>query len=68
MYKILNGLIITQISAIKLAYKKSSSSLFKDYLVGYFKAKNNKIEYLVTKKQGAFIRKLRWKGMLGKLK
>jgi glycosyltransferase involved in cell wall biosynthesis len=68
MYKMRYGFIITLISAIKLAYKKSSSSLFKDYLVGYFKAKNNKIEYLVTKKQGAFIRKLRWKGMLGKLK
>ncbi len=68
MYKMRYGFIITLISAIKLAYKKSSISLFKDYLVGYFKAKNNKIEYLVTKEQGTFIRKLRWKGMLGKLK
>ncbi|GAA3636557.1 glycosyltransferase [Flavivirga jejuensis] len=66
MYKMRYGFIITLISALKLAYKKRSLSLFKDYLTGYFKAKKNKIEYLVTKEQGEFIRSLRWKGMLDK--
>ncbi|MBU2939330.1 glycosyltransferase family 2 protein [Lacinutrix sp. C3R15] len=68
MYKMRYGFTITLISALKLAYKKGSFTLFKDYMSGYFKAKNNKTEYLVTKDQGAFIRKLRWNGMLSKLK
>ena len=66
MYKMRYGFVITLISALKLAYKKKSFVLFKDYLKGFFKAKNNKTAYLVTEEQGKFIRKLRWKGMLNK--
>jgi hypothetical protein len=58
------GPIITLISALKLAYKKSSFSLFRDYMNGYFKAKKEKMPFLVTVEQGKFIRKLRWSGML----
>ena len=68
MYKMRYGFIITLISALKLAYKKKSFALFKDYLAGYFKAKKEKIEYLVSEKEGEFIRGLRWKGMINKLK
>lgn len=68
MYKMRYGFIITFISALKLAYKKGSFSLFIDYLAGYFKAKKNNIDFLITEKEGEFIRNLRWKGMLGKLK
>jgi len=68
MYKMRYGLIITFISALKLAYKKGSFPLFKDYMAGYFKAKNSKIEPLVTEEQGAFIRKLRWNGIFSKMK
>jgi glycosyltransferase involved in cell wall biosynthesis len=68
MYKMRYGFIITLISALKLAYKKRSATLFKDYMSGYFKAKSNKTAYLVTADQGAFIRKLRWDGMLDKWK
>ncbi len=64
MYKMRYGFVITFISALKLAYKKRSVSLFKDYLAGYFKAKKEKIDFLVSKKEGEFIRDLRWKGML----
>ena len=64
MYKMRYGFIITFISALKLAYKKRSLSLFKDYLSGYFKAKKEKIEFLVSKEEGKFIRDLRWKGIL----
>ncbi|WP_452228617.1 MULTISPECIES: glycosyltransferase family 2 protein [unclassified Lacinutrix] len=66
MYKMRYGFIITLISALKLAYKKGSFTLFQDYMSGYFKAKNNKTEYLVTEDQGTFIRKLRWEGILNK--
>lgn len=68
MYKMRYGFIITFISALKLAYKKKSFGLFKDYLAGYFKAKKEKMDYLVSEKEGAFIRDLRWKGVFNRLK
>lgn len=68
MYKMRYGLIITLISAMKLAYKKGSLTLFKNYMSGYFKAKKNKMSYLVSEQEGLFIRNLRWKGILGKFK
>jgi glycosyltransferase involved in cell wall biosynthesis len=68
MYKMRYGFIITFISALKLAYKKRRFDLFKDYIDGYFKAKKNNIDYLVTEEEGEFIRDLRWKGMLNKMK
>lgn len=67
MYKMRYGFTITLISALKLAYKKRRLDLFTDYMQGYFKAKKNKITYLVTEDEGKFIRNLRWKGMWGKL-
>ncbi len=66
MYKMRYGFMITLVSALKLAYKKGSFNLFVDYMGGYFKAKKEKLAYLVTVEQGNFIRKLRWKGMLKK--
>lgn len=68
MYKMRYGFIITLISALKLAYKKQSYFLFKDYIAGYFKAKKEAIPYLVSEDEGKFIRNIRWKGMLGKFK
>jgi len=35
---------------------------------GYFKARKAKPEFLVSEDEGKFIRNLRWKGMIGKLK
>ncbi len=66
MYRMRYGFWITLISALKLAYKKRSFKLFKDYMAGFFKAKNEKLPFLVSEEQGEFIRKLRWKGMMGK--
>ncbi len=68
MYKMRYGFVITFISALKLAFKKSSFSLFKDYLAGYFKAKKENIAFLVSEKEGKFIRDLRWKGIVAKFK
>ncbi|MBJ6366822.1 glycosyltransferase [Snuella sedimenti] len=66
MYKMRYGFLITLISALKLAYKKHSFKLFLDYMNGYFKAKREKPDFLVTKDQGDFIRKLRWQGMINR--
>lgn len=67
MYKMRYGFFITLISALKLAYKKRNFSLFKDYMAGYFKAKKERVDFLVSEKEGQFIRDLRWKGMFNKL-
>lgn len=67
MYKMRYGFWITLISALKLAYKKGSFKLFRDYMNGYFKAKSNKTEFLVSENEGKFIRDLRWKGILKKI-
>lgn len=66
MYKMRYGFWITLISALKLALKKRSFILFKDYMTGYFKAKSNNVDYLVSQEEGQFIRNLRWKGVVRK--
>ncbi len=63
MYKMRYGFFITLISAIKLASKKGSFKLFKDYMAGYFEARKNKPDFLVSEDEGKFIRKLRWNGI-----
>ena len=66
-YKLRYGFVLTTIASLKLAILKKKPLLFFDYIQGYFKAKNNKLPYLVTAKEGVFIRKLRWKGIGEKL-
>jgi glycosyltransferase involved in cell wall biosynthesis len=66
MYKMRYGFIITLISALKLAYKKGNFTLFKDYINGYFKAKKENLEFLVSEDEGKFIRALRWRGIRNK--
>ncbi|MGB7841926.1 MAG: glycosyltransferase family 2 protein [Salinimicrobium sp.] len=66
-YKLRYGFIITTIASAKLALKKKRLSLFKDYILGYLKASAQKTPFLVDKKEGAFIRRLRYKKMWSKL-
>ncbi|WP_372919042.1 glycosyltransferase family 2 protein [Salegentibacter sp.] len=66
-YSLRYGLVISIIASAKLALKKEKTSYFKDYLQGYFKAKNEKQPFLVNEEEGQFIRKLRWKKMRSKL-
>ena len=68
MYKMRYGFAITLISALKLAYKKKNFTLFKDYMAGYLRGQKHHLDPLVSEEQGEFIRKLRWNGMLDKLK
>lgn len=63
MYKMRYGFTITLISALKLAYKKGSFILFKEYITGYLKAKKENVDFIVSDEEGQFIRNLRWKGI-----
>lgn len=67
-YKMRYGLTLTSITALKMAFKKGSYSVFRNYLKGYFKAKHAKTEHIVSEGEGQFIRKLRWKGIFEKFK
>ena len=67
-YKMRYGLLITLISALKKGIKKRSILSFTNDLKGFFKARNKKLDFLVSPEEGKFIRKLRWNGILDKLK
>ena len=66
-YKLGYGFKITFIASLKLALKKKNIRLLKDYLIGFYKAKQKKLPSLVTPEEGKWIRKYRWKKMKEKL-
>lgn len=66
-YKLGYGFILTTIASLKLASLKKQPILFFDYLKGFFKAKSNRVEKLISKKEERYIRRLRWKGIKRKL-
>lgn len=66
-YKMRYGFWLTCIASAKLAIKKKDFQIFKDAIRGFKKAETEKLEYLVSEKEGAFIRNLRWKKIKKKL-
>lgn len=67
LYKMRMGFTLSCLSALKSYINKRSISYCFNTIRGYLKAKLNKTEFIVTKEQGRFIRKLRWKGIFNKL-
>lgn len=67
-YKMRYGIKLTILTALKMAFKKGSLSVFSNYMKGYYNAKHSNIEPIVSKDEGQFIRKLRWKGVFEKFK
>lgn len=61
------GFMITAIASAKLAYMKRKPLLFLDYIKGFWKAKSDRKQLLVSKEQAKFIRNYRWRKMKGKL-
>lgn len=66
LYKMRYGFLLSFLSALKLACKKKSFALFKDYIFGYLKASIEKFDFIITEDEGKFIRKLRWKNIQNK--
>lgn len=66
-YKMRYGFWLSFIAASKLAFQKKSFSFLADCLTGYFKAKNQGLEYIVSEEEGKFIRALRWRDIKKKL-
>jgi len=67
MYRMRYGMAITSIASVKMAFKQKKLEAFRDNIYGYFEAKKNDASFLVSDKEGAFIRKLRWKNIKKKL-
>ncbi len=66
-YKMRYGFWLTFIASAKLASKKNNFQFFIDCIQGYKKAKNQKLDFIVSEKEGEFIRNLRWKNILQKI-
>jgi glycosyltransferase involved in cell wall biosynthesis len=66
-YKMRYGYKLTQLASLKLALKKKQLSFYFDCLRGFAKAKKEKQPFLVSEKEGAFIREYRWKNIKKKL-
>ena len=66
-YKMRYGLLLSFIASAKLAFNKKSFSFFSNTIFGFLNAYNKKLAFIVNKKEGVFIRNLRWKGIKKKL-
>ena len=66
-YKMRYGFWLTLIASAKLAFNKNNFQFFMDSMKGYSKAKKKKMEFIVSEKEGEFIRKLRWKNIQKKI-
>ncbi len=67
MYTMRYGFWISCIASLKMAWKQKNRKAFFANMYGFFKAKKNREPFLVTTKEGQFIRQLRWKGIKQKL-
>jgi len=66
-YKMRYGFLLSFIASAKLGLKKNSTSFFINSIIGYLKGKKNRLPFLVSKKEGVFIRNLRWDGIKNKI-
>ena len=67
MYKMRYGLVLTKIAALKMAWQAKSPSLYLFAILGFIQSYLGQTSKYVTKKEGKFIRKYRWKGIISKL-
>lgn len=67
MYTMRYGFWITCIASVKMAIKSKNLKSFAVNIEGYYTAKKEREPFIVTEKQGKYIRKLRWKNIKRKL-
>ncbi len=66
-YKMRYGFWLSAIASAKLAIRKKSILFFMNSMQGFLKSKRSKIPFIVSEKEGQFIRKLRWEGIKKKI-
>jgi hypothetical protein len=67
LYKMRYDITLAKIAALKMAWQAKHPVLYLQMIFGYLKAFFVQSTRYVTKEEGAFIRKLRWKGIWSKL-
>ncbi|WP_297763862.1 glycosyltransferase family 2 protein [uncultured Muriicola sp.] len=67
MYLMHYGLAISLIASVKMAWKNKKIKIIQDNFLGYWEAKQARIPFIVTEKEGQYIRELRRKRILKKL-
>ncbi|WP_273272700.1 glycosyltransferase family 2 protein [Maribacter polysiphoniae] len=67
MYAMDYGFLLTSIASLKMALKQKNTKTFYHNMKGFFKAKASNLQKMVSPEEGKFIRKLRWKGIKGKI-
>ncbi|WP_299532173.1 glycosyltransferase family 2 protein [Ulvibacterium sp.] len=67
MYTMGYGLLLSGLASLKMALKQRNLNVFFHNLSGFFKARKNKVPFLISKEEARFIRNLRWKNIGDKL-
>ncbi len=67
LYKMRYGLILTKLTALKMAWHAKNPILYFQMLIGYLKATISQLQRFVSPEEGKFIRKHRWQGIKNQL-
>lgn len=67
LYKMRYGLILTKLTALKMAWQAKNPILYFQVHIGYLKAVIHQLPRYVTLEEGRFIRKHRWQGIKNQL-
>lgn len=67
LYKMRYRIVLTKIAALKMAWQAHSPRLYFQMMIGYVKAFFQQKSFYVSKDEGTFIRKYRWKGIWSKI-
>ena len=67
LYKMRYDIVLAKIAALKMAWSLKSPRMYVQLLLGYLRAFFTNSSHFVTKEEGRFIRRLRWKGVKAKL-
>lgn len=67
LYRMRYGFTLAILAGLKMALQSRNLPLFFSVIQGYFSGKSQRLSHFATEKEGAFIRNLRWKGILSKI-
>ncbi|EAR02159.1 glycosyltransferase family 2 protein [Maribacter sp. HTCC2170] len=67
MYTMDYGFLLTSVASLKMAIKQNKPIALYHNIKGFLHARRERLPKIVSKEEGRFIRKLRWKGIKNKL-
>ncbi|WP_431123218.1 glycosyltransferase family 2 protein [Flagellimonas flava] len=67
LYKMRYGIVLAKLTALKMAWQAKNPFLYGQVIMGYLRAFFQQSERYVSKEEGVFIRKYRWRGILKKM-